>query len=54
MCVCVNVLSCVQLYDPLDCSPPDSSIHEIFQARILQWVAISSSISAITQYKIKF
>ena len=27
----------------MDCSPPGSSIHEIFQARILEWVAISSS-----------
>ena len=25
---------------PMDCSPPGSSVHEIFQARILQWVAI--------------
>ena len=27
----------------MDCSPPSSSVHEIFQARILEWVAISSS-----------
>ena len=27
----------------MDCSPPDSSIHGILQARILEWVAISSS-----------
>jgi len=26
----------------MDCSPPASSVHEIFQARILEWVAISS------------
>ena len=36
-----------QLYpipcDPMDCSPPGSSVHGIFQARILEWVAISSS-----------
>jgi len=25
----------------MDCSPPGSSVHEIFQARILEWVAIS-------------
>ena len=31
------------LCDPLDCSPPGSSVHGIFQARILEWVAISSS-----------
>ena len=37
--------SCVwlTLYDPVDCSLPGSSIHGIFQARILKWVAISSS-----------
>ena len=29
--------------DPMDCSPPGSSLHRIFQARILEWVAISSS-----------
>ena len=29
--------------DPMDCSPPGSSVHEIFQARILEWVAISFS-----------
>ena len=33
--------SCLTLYDPMDCSPPgSSSIHGIFQARILEWVAI--------------
>ena len=31
------------LGDPMDCSPPGSSVHRIFQARILEWVAISSS-----------
>ena len=29
--------------DPMDCSLPGSSIHGIFQARILEWVAISYS-----------
>ena len=33
--------SCPTLCDPLDCSLPGSSVHEIFQARILEWVAIS-------------
>ena len=32
---------CPTLCDPMDCSPPVSSVHEIFQARILKWVAIS-------------
>ena len=31
------------LCDPMDCSPPGSSVHGIHQARILEWVAISSS-----------
>ena len=30
-------------YDPMDCSPLGSSVHGISQARILEWVAISSS-----------
>ena len=29
--------------DPMDCSPSDSSVHGTFQARILEWVVISSS-----------
>ncbi|MGG2385712.1 hypothetical protein ACQUGX_13365, partial [Enterococcus faecium] len=32
------------LCDPMDCSPPDSPVHGISQARILDWVAISFSI----------
>ena len=35
--------SCPTLCDPMDCSPPGSSVCEIFQARILEWGAISSS-----------
>ena len=35
--------SCPTLCDPMDCSPPGSSIHGIFQARVLEWVAISFS-----------
>ena len=43
MCVCVCVTqSCPILCDPMGCSPPGSSLHEILQARILDWVAISS------------
>ena len=40
----LNVLSlcCPILCDPMDCSPPGFSIHEILQARILEWVAIPS------------
>ena len=41
--VIVSLLSYVWLCDPMDCSPPGSSVHGIFQARILEWVAIYSS-----------
>ena len=40
----VNVTqSCPTLWDPLDCSLQTSSVHGIFQARVLEWVAISFS-----------
>ena len=35
--------SFLTLCDPMDCNPPGSSVHEILQARLLQWVAISFS-----------
>ena len=35
--------SCLTLCDPIDCSPPGSSVHGISQTRILEWAAISSS-----------
>ena len=37
-------LSCPTLSDPMDCSPPGSSIHGIFQARVLEWGAIAFSV----------
>ena len=37
--------SCPTLCDPKDCSLPGSSIHEIFQARVLEWGAIAFSLS---------
>ena len=46
VCVCVYAQSlqlCLTLCNPRDCSPPGSSVHGILQARILEWVAISSS-----------
>ena len=49
MCVvyaCVRAKShqsCLTLWDPMDCSPPGSSVHGILQARILEWVAVPSS-----------
>ena len=41
--VCSVTHSRLTFYDPMDCSPPGSSVHGIFQAKILEWVAISSS-----------
>ena len=35
--------SCLTLRDPMDCSPPGSSVHGIFQARVLEWGAIAFS-----------
>ena len=42
--MCVKSLqSCLTLCNPMDCSPPGSSVHGILQARILEWVAMPSS-----------
>ena len=52
MCVCACVCACVHtkllqlcptLCDPMDYSPPGSSVHGILQARLLEWVAMPSS-----------
>ena len=37
--------TCPTLSDPMDCSLPGSSIHGIFQARVLEWVAIAFSMT---------
>ena len=43
--------SCPTLSDPMDCSPPGSSVHGIFQARVLEWGAIAFSMGyTITKY----
>ena len=43
-CVHVKLIqSCLTLCNPMDCSPPGSSVHGIFQARLLEWVAMPSS-----------
>ena len=39
------VQSCPTLNDPMDCSLPGSSVHGIFQARVLEWVASAFSIT---------
>ena len=43
--LCLNEVaqSCLILCDPMDCSLPGSSVHGIFQAKVLEWVAISFS-----------
>ena len=38
--------SCLTLSNPMDCSPPGSSVHGIFQARVLEWGAIAFSASS--------
>ena len=44
VCVCVWSLWCVWFFaNPMDCSPPGSSVHGISQVRILEWVVISYS-----------
>ena len=48
MCVyvvirCLFAKSCSAFHDPVDYSPPGSSVHGILQARVLEWVIISSS-----------
>ena len=42
-CCCLITQLCPTLCDPMDCSPPGSSVHGISQASILEWVAISFS-----------
>ena len=39
--ICVHVQSCLTLCNPMDCSPPTSSVHGVLQARTLEWVAMS-------------
>ena len=34
---------CLTLSDPMDCGPPGSSVHGLFQARVLEWGAIAFS-----------
>ena len=43
--------SCPTLSDPMDCSPPGSSAHGIFQARVLEWGAVAFSGAAVDNVK---
>ena len=43
---------CPTLSDPMDCSPPGSSVHGIFQARVLEWGAIAFSKQVLSQVQI--
>ena len=43
--------SCPTLHNPMDCSSPGSSVHGIFQARVLEWGAIAFSLLNITWEK---
>ena len=45
--------SCPTLCNPVDCSLPGSSVHEIFQVRVLEWVAISFSNAWKWKVKVK-
>ena len=44
---------CPILCDPMDCSLPGSSVHGIFQARVLEWGAIAFSKLMLTKFKWK-
>ena len=46
--------SCPTLHDPIDGSPPGSSIHGIFQARVLEWVAIAFSAGDLREMQMGF
>ena len=48
-----SLQSCPTLCDPMDCSLPGSSVHGIFQARVLEWVAIDFSEGPIDLEKYK-
>ena len=41
--VSMNAHLCLTVCDPIDCSPPGSSVHGIFQATIQEWIAMSYS-----------
>ena len=46
--------TCLTLHNPMDCSPPGSSIHGILQARVLEWDAIAFSVEEFRQIILSF
>ena len=44
--------SCPTISNPMDCSPPGSSVHRIFQARVLEWGAIAFSMKYFITHQI--
>ena len=45
--------SCPTLHDPMDCSPPGSSVHGIFQARVLERSAIAFSVECSSGWELR-
>ena len=45
--------SCLTLRDPMDCSLPGSSVHGVFQARVLEWGAIAFSMFLISRAELQ-
>ena len=46
--------SCPTLSDPMDCSLPGSSVHGVFQARVLEWGAIAFSMLVVAPFNYRF
>ena len=49
---CEVTQSCPTLRDPMDCSLPGSSVHGIFQARVLEWGAVAFSVTVLEGHAI--
>ena len=47
LCMCSVAQSCLNFYGPVDCSLLGSSVHVVFQARILEWVAQGSNLNLL-------
>ena len=53
VCVCVSRSVCQAVCNPMDCSPAGSSVREILQATILDWIAISFSGAPAEEMRIR-